>query len=53
MIPAIILVPLFNFFLVNYFGDKCNKKYREYGQKYIAHLKDHEILDFETLYAKL
>ena len=53
MIPAIILVPGFNLLLTNYFGKRMDRMYTDYANKYVAHLKDYEILEFDDLYAKL
>ena len=52
-IPAIVLVPLFNFALLQYTGNRMQKKYQSSIDKYIGHLKDPELLNFDTLYAQL
>ena len=53
MVPAIVLVPLFNFGITSYSGNRLQKQYTTYVDKYIGHLKDNELLNFDTLYAQL
>lgn len=53
MIPALLLVPVFNIAIVNYAGNRMTKKYETYIDKYIGHLQDGELLNFENLYAQL